>query len=524
MPESSGKAILVMKTSLLFRLVALFMLVEIACADELQPNILFILTDNQAASLLGTYGNPDIRTPHIDQLAREGIKFTRAYAVNGMCSPTRATLMTGLMPSQHGIHSWLNDELLNQWPENWSAVAEYRTLPLTLKNRGYQTAMIGKWHLGQPWKASIGYQYWVTFPYGHTIDFWDNTIIDNDRTYEVKDRHIVDYFTDKAVEYLQDYSGEEPFYLQLNYDGPYTNPPTNYGPARNRFYRDYLGREFKSFPRTAYNENLVEQLLDGDTSPFLRNKLREGLAMHNDSATMANVASQNTLVDDGVGRVLAALREKGLEKNTLVIFSSDQGNFYGQHGIWQHTIVTTPSSMYETAMNIPLIIRHPDKIEAGRTSDLLIGQYDIPVTILDYAGMDDVSLENSPGKSFRLALTGETGRWNDAVFYEQEETRVIRTEDHAYWKRLNSTGESALYDVKKDPEQNRNVYDDPAYHEIVTDLDTRLTEFFDEYSDEKYDLWKGGGAKGSVDRPEKFKRLYGPDWTPKTEIKPAFRE
>ena len=127
-------------------------------------------------------------------------------------------------------------------------------------------------------------------------------------------------------------------------------------------------------------------------------------------------------------------------------------------------------------------------------------------------------------KSFRLALTGETGRWNDAVFYEQEETRVIRTEDHAYWKRLNSTGESALYDVKKDPEQNRNVYDDPAYHEIVTDLDTRLTEFFDEYSDEKYDLWKGGGAKGSVDRPEKFKRLYGPDWAPKTEIKPEFSE
>ena len=116
MPESSGKTILVMKTSLLFRLVALFMLVEIACADELRPNILFILTDNQAASLLGTYGNPDIRTPHIDQLAREGMKFTRAYAVNGMCSPTRATLMTGLMPSQHGIHSWLNDELLNQWP------------------------------------------------------------------------------------------------------------------------------------------------------------------------------------------------------------------------------------------------------------------------------------------------------------------------------------------------------------------------------------------------------------------------
>ena len=83
--------------------------------------------------------------------------------------------------------------------------------------------------------------------------------------------------------------GEEPFYLQLNYDGPYTNPPTNYGPARNRFYGDYAGMEFRSFPRTAYNENLVQQLLSADTNPFLRGKLREGLAMHNDPATMANV-------------------------------------------------------------------------------------------------------------------------------------------------------------------------------------------------------------------------------------------
>ena len=508
----------------LFRLLILTLWANTTLAVERPPNILFILTDNQAASLLGAYGNPDIRTPHIDRLAAEGILFTRAYAVNGMCSPTRATLMTGLMPSQHGIHSWLDDELLDQWPQDWSAVAEFRTLPLTLKNRGYRTAMIGKWHLGQPWKASLGYQHWVTFPYGHTIDFWDNTIIDNDKTYPVKDRHIVDFFTDKAVEYIQNYTGDEPFYLQLNYDGPYTNPPTNYGPARNRFYRDYIDKEFKSFPRTAYNENLVEQLLSTDTNPFLRTKLREGLAMHNDPATMANVASQNTLVDDGVGRVLAALKERGLEENTLVIFSSDQGNFYGQHGLWQHTVVTTPSSMYETAMNVPLIIRRPGHIKPGRTNDMLIGQYDVPVTILDYVGMGEVKFDNSPGRSFSHVLADETGNRPDAVFFEQEETRVIRTERYAYWKRLRSTGQPALYDMETDPEQNRNLSADPDYQELISTLDTSLSNFFAEYADEKYDLWQGGGAKGSVDRPERYKRLYGPHWTPETEIKPAFRE
>ena len=505
-------------------LVVLTSWVHVTNAGEQPPNVLFILTDNQAASLLGAYGNPDVRTPHIDRLAREGIKFTRAYAVNGMCSPTRATLMTGLIPSQHGIHSWLDDELLEQWPPDWSAVAEFRTLPLTLKNRGYRTAMIGKWHLGQPWKAALGYQYWVTFPYGHTIDFWDNTIIDNNSTYPVTDRHIVDFFTDKAVAYIRNHAGDEPFYLQLNYDGPYTNPPTNYGPARNRFYQDYAGREFKSFPRTAYNENLVEQLLSADTNPFLRGKLREGLAMHNDPATMANVASQNTLVDDGVGKVLAALKEQGLEHNTLVIFSSDQGNFYGQHGLWQHTVVTTPSSMYETAMNIPLIVRHPGRIKAGQTSDTLIGQYDVPVTILDYLGMGEVRFDNSPGRSFRQALAGKTGDRRGAVFFEQEETRVIRTERYAYWKRLRSTGGPALYDMQADPGQDRNVVRDPAYRDVAAELDARLSTFFADYADEQYDLWRGGGAKGSVDRPERYQRLYGPDWTPKTEIKPAFGE
>ena len=133
-------------------------------------NILFILSDNQPASIIGAYGNPDVRTPHIDQLAKEGMLFNNAFAVNGMCSPTRATLMTGLMPSQHGVHNWLDDELMHDWPRDWSAVAEYRTLPLTLRNRGYQTALIGKWHLGQPWQASIGYQHWITFTDGHTVD------------------------------------------------------------------------------------------------------------------------------------------------------------------------------------------------------------------------------------------------------------------------------------------------------------------------------------------------------------------
>ena len=491
-----------------------------------RPNVLFVLTDNQPASILGVYGNRDVRTPNIDRLAREGTLFRRFYAANGMCSPTRATLLTGLMPSQHGIHNWLDDSMMQDWPRDWSAIAEFRTLSLVLRNRGYRTAMIGKWHLGQPWEPSLGYQYWVTLSIGHTIDFWDNTVIDNGETVSVKGRHIVDYFTDKAVDYIEQQDGDEPFYLQLNYDGPYLNPPTNSGPARNRFYRDYLGRSFDSFPRVAFNQNLARQILEKeDHNPFIIKQIFAALAMHNDPETMANVASQNTLVDDGIGRVMAALKRKGLDTNTLVIFSSDQGNFYGQHGLWEHTVVTTPSNLYETAMNIPLIMRQPGRIEKGASFNSLLAQYDLPITILRYLGIDEVAFPNSPGKSFAGLLDRDkplTPR--EEVFFEQEESRGIRTDRYALWTRLKGTGGPELYDMWEDPQQNTNLANRPEYSLLVEDLERRITAFFDHYSDPHYDLWKGGVAKGSVVRPELFKRLYGPGWETETPLLPPYKE
>ena len=508
----------------LLALIAISLLTMNGEASARKPNLLFILTDNQPASILGAYGNPDVRTPHIDQLASEGMQFTRAFAVSGMCSPTRATLMTGLMPSQHGVHNWLDDKEMQHWPREWSAIAEFRTLPLTLRNRGYQTALIGKWHLGQPWKASIGYQHWITFTDGHTVDFWNNTVIENDDTYPVRDQHIVDFFTDKAVDYLKSYRGDSPFYLQLNYDGPYLNPPTNQGPAKNRHYQSYLGQAFSSFPRVAFNANVAAQLLDPSLPKFLQNMHLAAISQHNDLETMANVASQNTVVDDGVGRVLATLKEAGLERDTLVIFSSDQGNFYGQHGLWQHTTVTTPSNLYEDALNIPLIIRQPGVVAPGSSSSELIGQYDIPVTILDYLEITDATFDNSPGHSFAGRLRGEDVPLRTAVFYEQEESRGIRTQRFAYWKRLPGTGSDEFYDMDNDPGQHHNVIDNPAYKQVLGELDRQLLAHYSRYSESSFDLWQGGSAKGSVMRPGMFRKLYGTNWATRTDQLPPFRE
>jgi arylsulfatase A-like enzyme len=489
-------------------------------ADDSRPNILFIVVDNQPASILGAYGNPDVRTPNIDRLAHEGVRFTRAFAVHGMCSPTRATLLTGLLPSHHGVQDWLDDEEMESWPGDWNAVREYRTLPYTLKNRGYQTSLIGKWHLGQPRPPDEWFDYWVTFNLGHTVDFWNNEINDNSSKYKVEGQHSVDFFTDKAVEYLQSYDHQKPFFLMVTYNGPYMNPPTNLGPARNRHYPDYEDEEFTSFPRNRINETILEEIPYPDPEEWYLNLAR----MHNDQNTMANAASQNTMVDDGVGRLLEALSAKGLAGNTLVIYTSDQGNFFGQHGLWGHTDFSFPASLYETAMNIPLIARYPGVIEENQVSDLFVGQYDLMPTLLDMADAD-VEIANSPGRSFAGHLRGsELESWPDAVFMDQEATRVIRTGRYSFWKRMEGTGEHELYDMLNDPGQEDNLFGNPDYAEVISELDRSLTRFFDTYSHAEYDLWRGGTVKGSTESAQVYKSLYGDQWEPETKIRPAYKE
>ena len=485
-----------------------------------QPNILLIVVDNHPASILGAYGNPDVKTPNIDRLAKEGVRFTRAFAVHGMCSPTRATLLTGLLPSQHGVQDWLDDEEMETWPSDWNAIREYRTLPYTLKNRGYRTALIGKWHLGQPQLPDEWFDYWVTFNLGHTVDFWSNEINDNSKKYKVDGQHSVDFFSDKAVEYLRTYDHQKPFFLMVTYNGPYMNPPTNLGAARNRHYEFYRDKEFPSFPRNRINETILDEIPVPDPEEWYLNLAR----MHNDQETMANAASQNTIVDDGVGRLIKALEANDLSDSTLVIYTSDQGNFFGQHGLWGHTDYSFPASPYETAMNIPLIARYPGVIEKDEVSDLFIGQYDLMPTILDMAG-SAVEIANSPGRSFAAYLRGnELTSWSDAVYMDQEATRVIRTDQFAYWKRMQGTGEHQLYDLQKDPGQENNLVGNPDYVAVISQLDEKLTRFFATYSNAQYDLWRGGTVKGTTESAQVYRSLYGEQWAPESEIRPPFSE
>ncbi len=480
-------------------------------------NIVFILADNQSAAALPIYGNRDSITPHIDQLAARGTYFSRAFAASGMCSPTRATLLTGLMPSQHGLHNALHDDWVDKLKPGWSALQSFQTVPSILQSHGYETAMIGKWHLGDARTPQIGFRHWVALPYGHTIDFWQNHLIENGTLIDVSGRHIVDVLAEKAVSYLQQVSDKKPFYLQLNLDGPYALPPTNYGPAKNRYYEKFAQMDFKSMPVEPLDDNLLRRLngpfnpehaiengIDSMAAGEIWNSiLYRTIRMQGDKSSYANFLSQNAIVDDAVGKVWAALKARNLEKNTIIVYSSDQGNHFGQNGTWGHTIWFWPSHLHEVAMNIPLIVYHPGFQTPGSRSDVLIGQYDIASTLLEYAGINSVKLNNSPGQSFaHIELENGTNNLaRQAVFFEQEESRGIRTDSYAYWKRNEGMGEPALFDVQLDPQQRNNIFPQMKNSDVVKKLDEQLVRFFSRYSEPEYDLWKGEVARGTTPNP-----------------------
>ncbi len=487
------------------------------------PNILLILSDNHPADMLGAYGNDEIYTPNLDRLAQQGMQFNNAYCVNAMCSPCRASIFTGLMPSQHGVHTWLDDRVMDRWPQDWNSIAEFETLPEMLKECGYQTALIGKYHLGVPDHAQNGFDHWITFPLGHTKSFWNNTIIENGEQYEYPG-HTVDLFTEKAVDYIRshDPQSEQPFFLYLPYNAPYGHWPSIWGQAKNRFASMYDDVEMRTVPREGLSKAAVLR-------SFMRHHESGGsidytahLRIPNDLTTLRNYYSQMSMVDDGVGRVLEALQQQGLDEDTLVIYSCDHGFSLGHNGYWGHGQATFPANAHRHSYHIPLLVRHTRSIAPLQTSNRMVSQIDLFRTLLEYAGIGNVpGNQDSPSKSIAPILLGKPLRHeegDDAIFNEQEEVRAIRTREWLYMKRFdgneNHPFENELYDLVSDPGEKHNLSGDTKFAEVEQMLRTRLDDHFSKYSNPAYDLWRGGSLKSNSDKPWFWKEAWGEDWEP----------
>lgn len=464
----------------------LFILALTLCAlnsalAKTRPNIVFILTDNHGAWTLGCYGNKEIRTPHIDKLAAEGTLFSRAYCNNSVCSPSRATFLTGLIPSQHGVHAYI-PQAAQTGPKAYSTIAEFRTLPKILSESGYVCGLSGKWHLGRNVEPQEGFTYWYSKEGGHTTSFYKDSMIWQGKIYK-EPKYTTEAITDHAVEFLEQQKSDKPFFLYVAYNGPYGLGKIVQEEHQNRHTAYYADKEMNSFPRA-----------DGTNQWLKANRFAV-----NNVKSMRSYAAAVSGVDDGVGRVMEKLKELGFDKNTLVVFSADQGLNGGHNGYWGMGDHSSPINTLDSTVRIPLIFRQPEAVAPGKVSDLMVHNHDFLPTVLDHLGLKDKTPESPklPGKSFAPVLHGKEMEWENVIYHEFENTRMIRTPKWKLTLRY-PHGPNELYDMEKDPGETENLFFvGDEYNPVKKELKSKLEAFFARYADPKYDRWNGGMTKGT---------------------------
>ena len=451
-----------------------------------RPNVVLIMTDNHGAWTLGCYGNHEIRTPHIDRLADEGTLFTQAYSSNPVCSPTRATFLTGLVPSQHGVHCFLVGGRLQVGPEARCTLDEFTSLPEILRDAGYSCGLVGKWHLGDNLHPQEGFDdYWITMPHGGTSTFYDAPVIEDGKVRK-EPQYLTDFWTKHAVRFIEHSADrDKPFFLFLSYNGPYSLGRLLLREGRNRHAAFYADKELASFPR-------------GPAHPWQYNNLD----YQNNPVSIRRVATEVSGVDDGVGTVMAVLKQHGLDRNTIVVFVADQGWSGGHGGYFGMGDHTRPVTAHDAMMRIPMIWRFPGHIPAGVRSDRLVTNYDFLPTLLGQLQLGDKlpTSPKSPGKDFSDELTAQrpTQRSaDDAVFYEFEGLRSIRT---AAWKYVHRhpNGPHELYDLSADPEEFNNLASNEQHAAQREKLKGRIDAFYRQYSLPQYDMWHGGTSQARV--------------------------
>lgn len=479
-------------------LLLMLMSAPILRADD-RPNILFIMSDDHTTQAIGAYGsrlaalNP---TPTLDRLAKEGRLFENAYCTNSICTPSRACILTGQYNHVNGVYD-LGGRIETQ--------RQY--LALEMGKAGYQTAMIGKWHLKEEPGA---FDYYCVLPgQGKYFDpvfrvqgakKWPNNTI------QFEGMHSSDAVTDVTLKWLKEGRDEQkPFFLMHHYKAPHDF--FKYAPR----YEDYLADveipepdnlweqpRFGSIATRGANDELLPYI---GTSIGRRNPRRNYVLHYEIDDSLSDVEAQRAAyniylkhylrcvkgVDDNLARLFAYLKETGQMDNTVIIYTGDQGFMLGEHDYMDERW------MYEESMRMPFLIRYPQTIPAGSRSAAIVENVDYGPTMLDFAGIKTPDVMQ--GRSFRTIC--ETGRepadWKQEAYYrywmhmahhDNPGHLGIRTKDYKLifyygcdYKGKNRTPPGwELYDVRKDPTEVVNQYDNPDYADVVTDLKDRLAK------------------------------------------------
>lgn len=458
-----------------------------------QPNILFILSDDQGPWAMGCAGNKEIDTPHMNRLAATGIRFENFFCASPVCSPARASLLTGRIPSQHGVHDWIaaGDTTAKYEPARNGALIEYLKgqpgYTDYLAAAGYACGMSGKWHLGDCHHAQKGFDFWEVHAKGGG-PYYNAPMIRNGEVYE-DPRYVTDVITDNALRFLEGQKGKDhPFYLSVHYTAPHSPWQREQHPTE--LYDRYdEGCAFESVPWGLKPPEWVKHL----GIPVGDSETRR--------ACLSGYYAAVTVMDGNIGRLIDWLEANRLRDNTLIVFTSDNGMNMGHHGVFGKGNATFPLNMFEESVKVPCIVSRPGAIGQGITNSDLLSQYDFMPTLLDYAGVEHPTAPGLPGRSFAALLRGESSEGHDhiVVFDEYGPVRMVRTQDYKYVHRY-PYGPHELYDLRSDPGELSNLASRAEYGEKAKELREHLREWFSHHVDPArdgvYETVMGNGQLG----------------------------
>lgn len=455
---------------------------DAAVQQKKRPNVLFILTDDQRYDALSCMGHPHLKTPHVDRLAGEGLLFKNHFCTTSLCSPSRASILSGLYAHSHGVVNNFTD-----YPAN------FVSFPMQLQKEGYETAYLGKWHMGEENdEPRPGFDYFVT--HKGQGKYFDTEFNFNGEGRKVVPGYYTTVVTDMAEDWLSKRDGDKPWLLMVGHKAPHSF----YLPEKK--YEHTFDNVDVKYPETAFHlddkpewfkkrlntwHGIYGPLFDWrkkfpDDSP-------EAVA---DFARMVRAYWGTILsVDDSVGRLYDYLEKTGQLDNTLIVFTSDNGLLEGEHGM------VDKRTGHEPSIRIPLVVRYPGltPTDQPKVIENISATIDFAPSILDVCGAKP--LENIHGKSWKKLAQGDDANWRDSFYYEYNyekqfpytpNVRALRTDQYKYIRYPHGDGSpdkhmAELYDLKADPEEDHNLINDPAYADKVKELRAELDRLIAEH-------------------------------------------
>jgi arylsulfatase A-like enzyme len=494
---------------------------SLATAHASPPNIIFIMSDDHARHALSCYGSKVNETPQLDRIAAAGMRFDKAFVTNSICTPTRATLLTGKYSHLNGV------PVFNRFDGSQQTVSKL------LQSAGYHTGMVGKWHLGSD---PTGFDRWIVLP-GQGI--YDNPHFLTHKGRLTIQGHCTDVIGDLGIHFIETRPKDRPFFLMLHHKAPhrewtpaarhreawkdrqipepatlwddYATRPAALPENAQTIARDLTRRDLKLVPPADLPASGAER------NRWFQHKPNDSLEVTLPDGSMRTLTGQDLVkwkyqrymqdylacvqgVDENVGKLLDHLEKSGLAKNTFVFYTADNGWYLGDHGLYDKRF------MYEHGLHIPLIVQGPG-IKPGAATDLFVADIDFAPTFLDLAGVAVPS--DMQGRSLASILRGEApADWRVSTYYRyyhdpgHHNTRAhlgVRTKTHKlihYWKK----DAWELFDLTTDPDELLNLASDPAHQSKLRELKAEIARLKQLYKDE--DQFANEQPSSSADAPD----------------------